>query len=73
MSEISFRRVAAHEVIVCGERLSMCVVEISDGNVVNYYQFTDELPMTEWLGDRIDIERDTENRLIAFWNGKRLR
>lgn len=67
------RRVAAHEVDVCGnEVLEMAVVEILKGRVVNYYTFTDELPMTEWLGGRIEIRREGE-RLSAYWKGRKLK
>lgn len=40
------RRVGAHKVITPAATLSQAVVEISDGRVVNYYEFRDELPMT---------------------------
>lgn len=64
------RRVAAHEVDVCGEQLlGMAVVEISGGRVVNYYTFKDELPLTEWLGGRIEIRRNADNSLSAYWKG----
>ena len=64
------RRVAAHEVDVFGkETLSMAVVEISEGRVVNYYTFSDELPMTEWLGGRIEIKKNEEGSLSAYWQG----
>lgn len=64
------RRVAAHEVDICGEEtLSMAVVEISEGRVVNYYTFSDELPMTEWLGGRIEIKKNVDGSLSAYWQG----
>jgi hypothetical protein len=64
------RRVAAHEVDVCGkETLSIAVVEISEGRVVNYYTFSDELPMTEWLGGRIEIKKNEDGSLSAYWQG----
>ena len=64
------RRVAAHEVDVCGkETLSMAVVEISEGRVANYYTFSDELPMTEWLGGRIEIKKNEDVSLSAYWQG----
>ncbi|MBR4602663.1 MAG: hypothetical protein IKO37_08910 [Prevotella sp.] len=66
----SIRRVAAHEVDVFGkETLSMAVVEISEGRVVNYYTFSDELPMTEWLGGRIEIKKNEDGSLSAYWQG----
>ena len=45
---------------------------ITEGRVVNYYEFREELPMTEWLGGEIRVERDEEGILCALWNGKRL-
>ncbi len=30
----------------------------------------EELPMTEWLGGEIRVERDEEGILRALWNGK---
>lgn len=62
-----FRRCGAHEVITAsGFQLHQAVVEIEDGRVVNYYEFRNELPMTEWLGGRIDIKRDEEGILRAY-------
>ena len=46
------------------------VVEIQEGRVVNYFEFREELPMTEWLGGEIRVERDEEGILRALWNGK---
>ena len=65
------RRCGAHEVkLPDGDVLEQAVVEISDGRVVNYYEFRDELPMTEWFGGTIEVARDEEKGLIAVWNGK---
>ena len=67
------RRVAAHEVNVYGnELLEMAVVEILKGRVVNYYSFSDELPLTEWLGGRIEIRKEGDC-LSAYWKGKKLK
>lgn len=67
-----FRRVASNRVKVHGNELKRCVVEVLDGVVVNYYVFSDELPLTEWIGGLIEIVPDEEGRPIAFWNGKRI-
>lgn len=67
-----FRRVAAHHVEVEDKVLNRCVVEVDDGRVVNYYTFTDELPLTEWLGDTIIIMRDDDGVLVAEWKGRRI-
>lgn len=64
-----FRRVAAHRVEVNGRTLNRCVVEIEDGRVVNYYTFTDELPLTEWLGGTIKIIYNEDAILVAEWRG----
>lgn len=55
-------------VLADGSRLHQAVVEIEEGRVVNYYEFRQELPMTEWLGGEIVVRRDEEGILRAFWN-----
>lgn len=67
-----FRRIAAHHVEIEGRILNRCVVEVDDGRVVNYYTFTDELPLTEWLGGTINLIRDDYGVLVAEWKGKRI-
>lgn len=67
-----FRRVASNCMRVDGRELKRCVIELDDSVVVNYYTFTDELPLTEWLGGTIEVERDEKGLLRAVWNGKRL-
>lgn len=65
------RRCGAHQVILPdGSILQQAVVEIQEGRVVNYFGFREELPMTEWLGGEIRVERDEEGILRALWNGK---
>lgn len=65
------RRCGAHQVILPdGSILQQAVVEIQEGRVVNYFEFRKELPMTEWLGGEIRVERDEEGILRALWNGK---
>ena len=67
------RRCGAHTVVLPdGTILQQAVVEIAEGRVVNYYEFREELPMTEWLGGEIRVERDEEGILCALWNGKRV-
>ena len=53
-----------------GSILQQAVVEIQEGRLVNYFEFREELPMTEWLGGEIRVERDEEGILRALWNGK---
>lgn len=65
------RRCGAHQVILPdGSILQQAVVEIQEGRVVNYFEFREELPMTEWLGGEIRVEHDEEGILRALWNGK---
>ena len=65
------RRCGAHLAILPeGSILQQAVVEIQEGRVVNYFEFREELPMTEWLGGEIRVERDEEGILRALWNGK---
>lgn len=65
------RRCGAHQVILPdGSILRQAVVEIQEDRVVNYFEFREELPMTEWLGGEIRVERDEEGILRALWNGK---
>lgn len=64
-----FRRIAANEVIVCGKRLELCIVEIDSAVVTDYYQFSEEQPQTEWLGGTVIIEKDKDNCLRAYKNG----
>lgn len=65
------KRCGAHQVILPdGSILQQAVVEIQEGWVVNYFEFREELPMTEWLGGEIRVERDEEGILRALWNGK---
>ena len=67
------RRCGVHVVLLPdGTRLDQAVVEIVEDRVVNYYEFRDELPMTEWLGGEIRVELDEEGIRRALWNGKRI-
>ena len=69
----AIRRCGAHQVILPdGSILQQAVVEIQEGRVVNYFEFREELPMTEWLGGEIRVERDEEGILRALWNGKNI-
>lgn len=64
------RRIGAHKVVTPSATLNQAVVEISDGRVVNYYEFSDELPMTEWLGGTIEVRRNANGMLQAFKDGR---
>lgn len=67
-----FRRFGSHRLITESGELCQCVVELVDDRVVNYYTFTDELPMTEWLGGTIELRRDGEGRITAWFEGRQL-
>lgn len=70
---MEFRRCGAHEIVLADDTvLSQAVVEMEEGRVVNYYEFRDELPMTEWLGGTIEVRRDAEGVLRAYHQGKAL-
>lgn len=64
------RRVAANEVLVGNERLTLCVVEIESAVVTDYYQFCEEQPSTEWLGGTIILKKDGKGCLRAYKNEK---
>lgn len=66
------RRVAAHRVKTRDEELRMCIVEINDGIVTDYYTFSEEQPFTEWIGGTIDIITDETGARFAVWQGERL-
>lgn len=55
-----------------GSQLTQAVVEVEEGRVVNYYEFRDELPMTEWLGGEISVARDEGGILRATWRNETL-
>lgn len=67
------RRVGVHYVVTENGTLKQCVVEIEEDRVVNYYTFTDELPLTEWLGGTIELKRNEEGFLQAWHEGKLLK
>lgn len=67
------RRVGAHEVVFSNRTLTQAVVEIQGTQVVNYYEFRDELPMTEWLGGTIILKYSESGELQAWWNNKQLK
>lgn len=67
------RRCGAHQVLLPnGSMLHQAIVEIYESRVVNYYEFRDELPMTEWLGGTIEVRRDEDGILQAWHKGELL-
>lgn len=71
---MEIRRCGAHVVsLPDGTQLLQAVVELEDSRVVNYYEFRNELPMTEWLGGEIRIVMDDEGIRRAYWHDRMLR
>lgn len=65
------RKVAAHRIVASDRTIEMGIVELEAGRVVDYYPFTVERAMTEWLGGTIEI-RNERGCLRAFHEGIRL-
>ncbi len=50
------RRIAVNRLIVDGEAVIQCVVELDgDGNVTRWWHFDEEQPFTEWVGGTLEI------------------
>ena len=50
------RRIAVNRLIVDGEAVIQCVVELDgDGNVARWWHFDEEQPFTEWVGGTLEI------------------
>lgn len=63
---MTMRRIAANRVIVDGRELRQCAVELdAEGIVTDYYEFSGELPFTEWRGGTLRLGRDATGRLIV--------
>ena len=63
-----FRRIASHAVLTPeGQRLTLQVVEIGvEGEVLDYYPLTRELPMTEWTHQAVQLKYSPTGRLLAY-------
>lgn len=66
------RRFAAHIIELDNHSLCQAFVTLVDGVVVGYSEFSGEMPMTEWLGGKIEIHYDESHVLRAYWNGRML-
>lgn len=64
------RKIGVHKLIIGDTVLNQCVVVITEGRVVNYFQFHDELPMVEWFGGTMIIKRNEEGILEAYQDNK---
>lgn len=50
--------------------LPLQAVEILEGRVVSYYPLREELPFTEWIGQRVVLRRDENETLCAYCEEK---
>ena len=66
------RRIACNELITPeGQCLTLCVVELSDdGQVVRHYSLSKELPHTEWWQGRLNLRRDGDGIVRAYYKDK---
>lgn len=62
-------RYAANEIILNGQKLLMHVIEIVDGNVVNFYPLIGEPPFTIWIQGTIRVV-DKGGWLKAYYGNK---
>lgn len=62
-------RYAANEIILNGQKLLMHVIEIVDGNVVNFYPLKGEPPFTIWIQGTIRVV-DKGGWLKAYYGNK---
>lgn len=61
-------RFAANRLIIHEKTIINGVVEIEDGIVKSYYQLSEELPFTEWIGGTIELSEE-KGCLIARVRG----
>lgn len=43
-------------------------MEIQEGEVCRWFPLTEELPHTEWLAGTIELKRDSNGLLHAYYN-----
>lgn len=72
MRKTDIRRVAVHELVVNDETLKKCIVDIDNGFITGYHQFSEEEPMVEWLGGVMELRYDEHYNILAYRNGKRV-
>lgn len=63
------RRFAANRVIFENTTIVNGIVEIDEDKVVDFYELTEELAHTEWVGGTITLIRKDDN-LIAYKDNK---
>ncbi len=65
------RRIAVNAVICEKERIEPAVIEIVGDRVERFSQLTEELSMTEWIGDEVIIQ-GKQGELRAYKDGQLL-
>lgn len=66
-----FRRIASNRVITPeGKNLTQQVIEISEGCVTKLYPLRQELPFTEWMQGQIELKRNPDGSVSAYYKGK---
>ena len=65
------RRIACPQIETAdGQVLPLQAVEILEGRVVSYYPLREEIPFTEWIGQRVVLRRDENETLCAYCEEK---
>ena len=65
------RRIAVNAVICEKERIEPAVIEIVGDKVERFFQLTEELSMTEWIGGEVVLQGNKDS-LRAYKDGKLL-
>ena len=66
----TFRRIACNELIdLEGRLLTLYVVELRNGIPSAHYPLSEEIPNTEWMTGRVEIKKDGDGIVRAFYKG----
>lgn len=65
------RRIAVNAVICETERIEPAVIEIVGDRVERFFQLTEELSMTEWIGGEVVVQ-GRQGELRAYKDGQLL-
>ena len=65
------RRIAVNAVICEKERIEPAVIEIVGDRVERFFQLTEELAMTEWIGGEVVVQ-GRQGELRAYKDGQLL-
>jgi hypothetical protein len=67
----SFRRIASNQVITPeGKSLTLQVIELTEGGVTKLYPLHQEQPFTEWMQGQIELKRNPDGSVNAYYQGK---